>query len=129
MKKRPRLTYVRVPIFTEEYAIHVYLGEERRVVRAAEARARSKGCTLLGSLDGKRGIAWNCLPEHNPIIAVRTDLAPIDAIATLAHEAAHAMDYIANNIGIGPDERREFCAHGISAVVRVAGPKLLGGRS
>ena len=126
--RRQRLRYVRVPIFTEEYAIHVYSGAPAAIQRAAEARVRRHDCTLVTNFADKlRGLAWNALPEHNPIIGVRGDLADIDLLATLAHEASHAMGYIVDCTGLD-DGRGEFRAHGISAVVRVAGPKLLKGR-
>jgi len=122
-RRRSALYYVRVPILAEEYAVHVYIGPATQVMRAAQQRLARAGLqhTLLGSLDGMRGIAWNCLPAHNPIIGVRSDLAPVDAAATLAHEASHALGFIARQTGLD-DEAGEFRAHGISAVLRLAGP-------
>jgi hypothetical protein len=112
-----------VPILGEEYVVHVYIGSAAQVMRAAQRRLARAGLQrrLLGSLDSNRGIAWNCLPDHNPIIGVRSDLAQIDAAATLAHEASHALGHIAKQTGLD-DEAGEFRAHGISAVLRLAGP-------
>lgn len=127
-RKTPRgCRHVRVRVFTEEYAIHVYLGDIETVNRKAQERvdrACPNGITL-DRIGDVRGIAWNTLPKHNPIIGVASDLSLIEAVATLAHEASHAMDFIAENIGL-QDGKGEFRAHGISCVIRQVGPLLRG---
>ena len=117
--------HFRVPVLTEEYAIHIYIGPLPAVKVAAEQRLKAYGLNikLCGTLNGLRGIAWDCLPEHNPIIAVRDDLSPDDARATLAHEASHAVGTICAAIDLD-DAKGEFRAHAISAVMRMVGPKI-----
>lgn len=123
--KRP--TPLRVPVLTEEYAIHVYLGVPLdHAKRAAERRLARHGLAfeLEGLSRDLRGIAWNCLPEHNPIIAVAAGLSPLDSLATLAHEASHAAGFIADVTGLD-NPKGEFRAHVIGAVLRQAGRRIL----
>ncbi len=125
-KQRHALLYVRVPILAEEYAIHVFVGLGPTVLRAAHQKLRSNGVRnvrLEGSLDGNRGIAWNCLPDHNPIIGVRIDLSGVELLGTLAHEASHAMGHIARATDLD-DDRGEFRAHGVGAVMRLVSAAL-----
>lgn len=125
-----RVRHCRVPVLTEEYGIHVYVGPLLTVKRVVERRLAQRyglRVDLRGVSDQPRGIAWNCLPEHAPVIAVRPDLPKLEALATLAHEASHAAGYIAAATGLD-DSRGEFRAHAISAVLRVAGKKLIRGR-
>ena len=128
VRKKAQIRYGRVPILTEEYAIHVYVGPLHAVKRVAERRLAQRyglRVDLQDVTDQLRGIAWNCLPEHSPIIAVRTGLPKLEALATLAHEASHAAGFFAAATGLD-DPRGEFRAHAISAVLRVAGKLIRG---
>lgn len=117
-----RVRYTRVPVLTEEYCVHVFVGDPVSIKRAAHAHLRKLGLrnvTLLGEIE--RGIVWRTLPDCNPIIGVNSALSPLDAIATLAHEASHAMGHIAQHTELD-DDKGEFRAHGVGAVIRRAGP-------
>lgn len=106
---------IRVPIFTEEYAINLYIGTKGEVLKEAESRsttsrlAQSRGVCFYNTLEGDD-------PIH-PLILLNGDLPWDVALSTVAHEASHAMDYISEFIGMN-DKSGEFKAHGISAVMR-----------
>lgn len=108
---------IRVPIFTEEYAINVYIGKEDEMLKAASKYMKCSFNATKNQFEGNRGMAWNCFPEWNPLIGINGELPFRIALATLAHEACHAMDYIIEKIGIN-DRSGEFRCHGISAVMR-----------
>lgn len=94
---------IKVPIFTEEYKIEVEITKNIK--------------------DEFRGRAFNRLPDKNPLIKINGDLSYYTALATLAHEASHAMDYIEEYLGL-EDPSGEFHAHGIGAVMRIVGKSL-----
>lgn len=96
---------VKVPIFTEEYIITV------------EIRKNNE------DMKGFRGKAYNRFPEFGPLILLDGTLPYYVALATLAHEASHAMDYIEDYINL-KDVNGEFRGHGIGAVVRAVGRVL-----
>ena len=109
---------VKVPIFTEEYSVWVYIGSPKDVAREARKYVES-----IDSNWGKvnRGRTYNGLPyKKHPLIIVNGDLPYFEALATLAHEASHAMDYIVEFIGLD-DRSGEFRGHGIGAIMRIVG--------
>lgn len=115
--KKAKLRHLRVPIFTEEYCINIYIGEREDLHKIA---AKWMDCSVKAcekDFDGNRGKAYNLFPEANPLILIDANLKAHIGIATIAHEASHAMDFIEKHIGI-KEENGEFHAHGIAAVMR-----------
>lgn len=103
---------IRIPAFTEEYAINVYIGTPKELDRASRS---------YGDCDGfdssVRGRAWDFLPDKHPLIAVDGSLPFWESASTLAHEAVHAARFIADYVGV-KDKNAEFEAHVVSAVMR-----------
>ena len=96
---------LKVPIFTENYFITVEITK-------GELPKRGEG--------GYRGRAYNKFPDNNPLIILSGDFPYSEALATVAHEASHCMDYIEDYLGLS-DPSGEFHAHGIGAVMRAVG--------
>lgn len=115
--KTPKMKKFRVLAFTEEYAVNVYFGSVKDVSKAAGKYMKCSAKAVERDFEGHRGVAWNCFPESNPLIVVDASLPWHVALATLSHEASHAMDYIAKAVGM-EDKSGEFHAHGIAAVMR-----------
>lgn len=109
---------VRVPIFTEEYAINLCIGEKEKLVKEA-ARYCNESEDFIRRMFNGRGLALDAITKVNkhPLIIVDGSLPCIDSLPTVAHEACHAMDYITSFIGMN-DISGEFRAHGVSAVLR-----------
>jgi hypothetical protein len=119
-KKKMRLVYVwtLVPIFTDEYAIRVCIGPRALVESRAAKYLGASAQKMHQQFDGNRGLAVNALPDRDPIILVDGEMPRDQILATLAHEASHAMDYIGEHLAI---RNGEFHAHGLSVVMRRAG--------
>lgn len=106
----------KVPIFTEEYSVIVVIGARKDIIKFI---SKYTGSTIqeveIFFTDYCSGLCWNCLPNNHPLIAVDGQLNAFKQISTIAHEAAHAMDYIADHIKL---EHTEFRAHGIASIMR-----------
>ena len=118
----------KVRIFTEEYSIVVYIGTKKQIISAA---ARFLNCSykaVENDFGNCRGRAWNALDDvygnKMPLMIVDGDMPVAQAMATVAHEASHCMDFIERYIGLN-DVNGEFHAHGISAVMRAVGKVYL----
>ena len=118
---------IKVPILTEEYAVWVYIGKPEQV--------RKETSRYLGKEVEKewnelhRGRTYQGLNyKKHPLIIINGNLPYPIALATLAHEASHAVDYIAEFVGI-TDTSGEFKGHGIAAIIRGVGKVLkVGGK-
>lgn len=115
---------IRVPIFTEEYAVNIYIGTRKEIVSSAAKYMKCSVKAVENDFSRMRGMAWNCFPELNPLVIVDGDLPAPVALATLAHEASHALDFIEKNIGVS-DGNGEFHGHGIAAIMRATGKIIL----
>lgn len=116
---------VHVPILTEEYKVIVVIGTNEELAKYAfkNCKGRTYGQTLeLVMLH--RGTTWDRLPEHHPVITVNGDIPWNDALATLAHEACHAVGMIQQHLGLRDEIGGEFLAHGIGSVLRHCIDKL-----
>lgn len=112
--KTPKVKKFTVPIFTEEYSVVVFIGNLEDIKK--EARLGGiKDSFLKGDF---RGRAFDLLPNRHPLILIDGRLKVSFAVATLAHEASHVMDYISSHLGID-DKSGEFKSHGIAAVLRM----------
>jgi hypothetical protein len=120
-KQTKKVFRIKVPIFTEEYSIIVVIGTRTQLFSVVAKYLEVSTKAVENDFGGCRGRAWNALDDvyknKHPIIAINGDLPNHVALATLAHEASHAMDFIGDFIGI-KDTNGEFHAHGISAVMR-----------
>lgn len=104
---------------TEEYVINVVIGTQ---VECEKENKRYLGHEM--SMKGFRGLAHNGYPEKGPLIVIDSSLSPVTGLATLAHEASHAMDYIQSHVRMC-DQSGEFHAHGIAAVMRAVGKTFI----
>ena len=109
----------RVPIFTEEYAVWVYIGTVKECVKEGAKYTTYSPTTLAREFDGRRGLAYNLFTSvnKNPLVLVDGDLPVPTAIATLTHEAIHAIDFTMEHLGIDTKET-EFRAHAVGAIMR-----------
>lgn len=109
-----------IPVLNDEYSIMVYIGKKEELIAAASKYLGLPKDVIEERTEDTRGSAWDALIlecKKNVLILVDGDL-PIDqAIATLAHEACHAADYIIEHTSID-DRKGEFRAHTIGAVIR-----------
>lgn len=105
----------RIPIFTEEYAVNVFIGKKDEVIKALAKYSTYSPKTITKDFTG-RGITYNLYPDKHPIIGINGELKAIQQIATLAHEAVHAIDYLMDYLGIGNES--EFRAHGVATILR-----------
>ena len=111
---------IRVPIFTEEYAVNVYIGKQEEVIKNAAKYMKCSEIKVKNQFHNKRGMAWNCFPEWHPLIGINGELSATIALATLAHESSHTLDFIIHHIGLD-DRSGEFRAHGIACIMRTVG--------
>lgn len=115
---RKRYKKYKVPIFTEEYWVTVYIGDPETICNAAKKDHPFVLNLNNRTLDGQRGQSYNTIPDSNPFILVKGNLSKSDGIATIAHEAVHAVEYIYRYLGIKEEIASEFIAHGTSAILR-----------
>lgn len=118
----------RVPIFTEEYAIVVYIGTKKEILKGASRYLGQSLKAIENGFGHCRGRAWNALHEvygrKHPLIVIDGDLPADVALATIAHESSHAMGFIEDFIGMA-DPNGEFHGHGIAAVMRAVNKVFL----
>lgn len=110
-----------VPILTDEYHIVVLIGVPKKMVQEISRYTGLSKEEVWKDLDHCRGRSYNTLPNRSPLVVVNGTLPAVSAIATLAHEASHAMDFISDFVGIHDGE---FKAHGIGRTVRALKMKL-----
>lgn len=115
MKKKILKTFV-VPILNDEYKIYVYIGD---MDLANKKISKYFGDTHDLIEPNNRGKSIYQRGLH-PVIFVDGNLDYIQATATLAHEAIHAVtniiDYI--NMNMSDWSTNEILAHSVSAVIR-----------
>ena len=81
--------------------------------------------TIEDDLSHSRGLTYDCLKGgKHPLVLIDGDLPQHIAIATLAHEAVHVVNFIEDYLGIN-DTSREFVAHGVGAIMRAVLKKIL----
>jgi hypothetical protein len=55
---------LRIPIFTDEYAVNVYIGAKKDIVPAA-AKYTGEDCKRIGkAMEHSRGRAFDCFPRQ-----------------------------------------------------------------
>ena len=113
----------RIRIFTEEYAVNVFIGSRDEILNAGVLYTKYAPKSLRRDFESKRGITYNCFPEKNPLILIDGDLPAHIATATLAHEASHALQYLMDYLGMD-DRSDEFRGHGIAAIMRTVGKDI-----
>ena len=110
---------IKVPIFTEEYKVVVAIGTVEELAKYVSNYAAGWNYEDAWiKCSETRGACWNTLPARHPLITLNGDLSWDLALATLPHEACHAVASIMDHLGIRDDNGGEFLAHGISAVMR-----------
>ena len=109
---------ITAPIFTEEYKIKVIIWTEEEIIKCLVKYWIEEDTATLNTKRW-RGSAYNTLSSINkhPIIAINWDFDYTTSLATIAHEACHAMDYIMEFLWV-EDHSWEFRAHWISSVMR-----------
>lgn len=101
----------RVPIFTDQYAVNVFIGEREKLIKAAAKYSHNTKEQVEKWFANNGGLTFL---TSTPLIIVHKKK---DTTITLAHEASHAMDFIHNRIKMN-DTSGEFRAHGIAAILR-----------
>ena len=104
----------KVQILTEEYSVNVFIGTKDECVREGARYTSFSQSNISDDFQG-RGCAYCLYPKKHPLILIDGSLDKATAIATLAHEANHAMDYLMGYVKINSDE---FRSHGIAAILR-----------
>jgi len=105
-----------IPIFTEEYCVNVIMGTRKQIVKELAKYTGYAEKTIERDFIG-RGIFYNMFPDMHPVIAVDSDLKVNIGIATLAHEAIHAVRATEEYLGMD-DRNDEFLAHAVSTIIR-----------
>lgn len=113
----------RIPIFTEEYAVNVYIGKRDELIKAGAIYTTYSPKTIKIDFTG-RGICYNVYPDKHPLILIDGDLKFQTQIATIAHEAIHAVDYLMEYIDIDMKET-EFRGHAVATILRTILNKII----
>lgn len=100
-----------IPILNSEYSVAVFIGTREECIKNARKYVGDKELEFTG-----RGHAF-FREGHHPVIIVDSDMEPHDVIATLAHEASHAIQFIEDYVGI-TDTSGEFRGYGIGRILR-----------
>lgn len=105
-----------VNVFTEEYAVNVIIGKYSELVRELSKYTTYSPKTIAKDLKNRRGVCYDLFPEKNPVVAIDGELPYNISLPTLAHETIHAVDSIADYLGIKNDT--EFRGHCVACVMR-----------
>lgn len=106
-----------IPILNDDYAVNVYIGDKESLIKEASKYLGINPTLIKDRFGEARGLTYDIQrdnPKH-PLILIDGNYTWYEAIATLAHEAIHAIDYICIYIGI---EDNEFEAHSVGAIMR-----------
>lgn len=103
---------MKIPILNYEYKTVVCWGNDDFVLKVIDAWGHDKKYFDKENYRAQTFMTRHCVP----VIALRAKPSTPDEIATLCHEAVHAVDYIFDSIG--DDNRGELFAHSIAAIVR-----------
>lgn len=110
-----------VLILNDEYSVVVVLGSLKELNEYGSkyvndtVNVTGRGLTLLTLESGH---------SKPPLILVDSDLPASVALATLAHEAVHAVDDVIGYTGI-KDSSGEFMAYSVGAIMRVVGGRIM----
>ncbi len=111
----------KIAILNTEYKVNVYIGTQEELFDAALKYLGKKADKewLKENILNNRGLSFNLFKDlqKSPLILVDGDLPHYVVMATLAHEASHAISYIEERLGID-DRSDEFRGHGIGAIMR-----------
>ena len=113
----------RISIFTEEYAVNVYIGNRDELIKNGAIYTTYSPKTIRGDFNG-RGICYNVYPDKHPLVLVDGNLNFQIQLATLTHEAIHAVDYLMDYIKIDMKES-EFRAHAVATILRTILNKIV----
>lgn len=108
-----------IPIYTEEYKVVVVMGNVQELAKYAAKNCKGWDYErALEECQNNRGTTWLRLPARHPLITLDSDLPWQQGLATLAHEACHAIGAIMEHLGIKDEPGGEFMGHGVGAVIR-----------
>lgn len=104
-----------IPILNNEHYVAIVFGDDIKLQKVLRQWSYPDDLDRVGTLIGKRGRCFHAEGCH-PVIAMPIRPKTPTEIATLAHEACHAIEYIFASIGqpLGT----EVFAHSVGAVVR-----------
>lgn len=112
--KIPQNGSIVIPILNNEYKVVVCWGDVKYIGKVQKDWHHEQA-DVARDMDKRRGVCFYHSEGH-PVIALPRFPKTPDEIATLAHEATHAIDNIFNKLG--ETVRDEVFAHSIGAVVR-----------
>lgn len=105
-----------ISIFTDEYKVLVFIGTVKELMAPLSKLSQWSKQEIRENFKNKRGQCFT-YESDLPVIAINGDFPWRDSLATVAHEASHAMDWIHDYMDMD-DKSGEFKAHGISCIVR-----------
>ena len=108
-------TTITVPILNDEYRVIVVFGDNAYLNRVAVKWGYPEGQVFLA--DFRRGACFY-RRECHPIIAVPKKPKSPEEIATLAHEAIHAVYDILFNKLEEKTQAEEIVCHSVAAIIR-----------
>lgn len=114
----------KIPIFTEEYKVSVFIGTKGELIKAASKYTTYSPKTITRELENRRGLAYDLFPDLDPLILINGELPAYLALSTLAHESCHAVGFIEKFLGID-DRNDEFKSHGIGTIMRTVSEFVL----
>lgn len=112
-KANSKLNEIKVPILNDEYCVFVIWGNREKAIMAIKKYYDEGFNSALGDLRNQRGVTFYTEKKY-PIIWL-DDENPY-MVATLAHEAVHAVGYIFDFIH--EESKTEVFAHSVGAIVR-----------
>lgn len=105
---------IQIPIINDEYKVIVCWGDSKQIEKVLKAWGHDRK-DVKSQLTDRRGVCFYAKDCH-PIIALpKRPRTPVE-IATLCHEAVHAVFNIFEKIG--EQSYDEVFAHSVGAVVR-----------
>jgi len=116
-----------IPVLNSEYEVTVIIGTKEECWKEGARLAKKSDVPehewWFRDIFKGRGHTFN-FPDLQPIVMVNGDLPVHSALATLAHEACHAADFISNYVCMD-DKSGEFRAHTVGAIMRHVGKDVL----
>lgn len=106
-------TSINIPLLNDEYGVIVCWGDPAFLRRIGKRYQHREDIHLADHL---RGACWNC-DGCKPIIVLRGKPKTAQEIATLAHEAVHAVSVVFKQI-YQFEAAEEVFAHSVGAIVR-----------
>lgn len=107
-------------LLVDNYGVNVLVGESAKMIKAAKGYGMCLGCV---DVEGHKGLVVHN-PDMWPLLLLPAPPKTADEIATLAHEATHAVEFMFRDMG--EVNRDEVFAHCVGKLVREVLTKVSG---